>query len=70
LLVVSEELDELFEICDRICVMARGRLSPAKPARATNAEEIGLLMGGSFIGEPAPAQPEPSFVDTRSGVSR
>jgi ABC-type uncharacterized transport system ATPase subunit len=49
-LVVSEELDELFEICDRICVIARGRLSPPKPARETNAEEIGLLMGGSFIG--------------------
>jgi simple sugar transport system ATP-binding protein len=49
-LVVSEELDELFEICDRICVIARGRLSPAKNARETNAEEIGLLMGGSFIG--------------------
>jgi simple sugar transport system ATP-binding protein len=49
-LVVSEELDELFEICDRICVIARGRLSPAKSARETNAEEIGMLMGGSFIG--------------------
>jgi ABC-type uncharacterized transport system ATPase subunit len=50
-LVVSEELDELFEICDRICVMARGRLSPAKRARETNVEEIGLLMGGSFIAD-------------------
>jgi general nucleoside transport system ATP-binding protein len=49
-LVVSEELDELFEICDRICVMARGRLSPPRRARDTNAEEIGMLMGGSFIG--------------------
>ncbi len=49
-LVISEELDELFEICDRLCVIARGRLSPARPARETNAEEIGLLMGGSFIG--------------------
>ena len=49
-LVVSEELDELFEICDSICVIARGRLSPARHARETNAEEIGLLMGGSFIG--------------------
>ncbi|HZI83143.1 MAG TPA: ABC transporter ATP-binding protein [Casimicrobiaceae bacterium] len=65
-LVVSEELDELFEICDRICVMARGRLSPARPARETNAEEIGLLMGGSFIGEEhARTEPEPSLVDTR-----
>jgi simple sugar transport system ATP-binding protein len=69
-LVVSEELDELFEICDRICVMARGRISSAKPARETNAEEIGLLMGGSFIGEPLPTpQPDASVVDTGSGAS-
>ncbi len=48
-LVVSEELDELFEICDRLAVIARGRLSDAKPVRDTNAAEIGLLMSGSFI---------------------
>jgi ABC-type uncharacterized transport system ATPase subunit len=49
-LVVSEELDELMEICDRLCVIARGRLSPAKPLRETNAESVGLMMAGSFIG--------------------
>jgi simple sugar transport system ATP-binding protein len=27
---VSEELDELFEISDRLAVIAKGRLSPAK----------------------------------------
>ena len=48
-LVVSEELDELFEICDRLAVIAQGRLSDPKPVRETNAEEIGLLMSGSFI---------------------
>jgi simple sugar transport system ATP-binding protein len=48
-LVVSEELDELFEICDRLAVIAGGRLSPPKPTRATNAEEVGMLMSGSFI---------------------
>ena len=48
-LVVSEELDELFEICDRLAVIAQGRLSPAVPTRETNAAEIGLLMSGSFI---------------------
>ena len=48
ILVVSEELDELFEICDSLAVMAQGRLSPVKPVRETNAEEIGLLMSGSF----------------------
>jgi simple sugar transport system ATP-binding protein len=49
-LVVSEELDELMEICDRLCVIARGRLSPAKPVRETDAESVGLMMAGSFIG--------------------
>ncbi len=48
-LVVSEELDELFEICDRLAVIARGRLSDAKAVSDTNAAEIGLLMSGSFI---------------------
>ncbi|HTS22682.1 MAG TPA: ABC transporter ATP-binding protein [Casimicrobiaceae bacterium] len=69
-LVVSEELDELFEICDRICVMVRGRLSAATPVRNTDAEEIGLLMGGSFIGEHAARrETEPAFIDTRPGRS-
>ena len=49
ILVVSEELDELFEICDRLAVIAQGRLSEAKPVRQTNVEEIGMLMSGSFI---------------------
>ena len=30
LLVVSEELDELFEICDRLLVIAKGRVSPQR----------------------------------------
>jgi simple sugar transport system ATP-binding protein len=50
-LVVSEELDELFEISDRIAVIAQGRLSPARPVRETNAEEIGLMMAGAFIAD-------------------
>ena len=48
-LVVSEELDELLEICDRIAVMARGRLSTARPVRESDAETIGQMMSGSFI---------------------
>ena len=47
-LVVSEELDELFEICDRIAVIANGRLSPAKPVAETNVEEIGVWMSGMW----------------------
>jgi ABC-type uncharacterized transport system ATPase subunit len=59
-LVVSEELDELFEICDQLAVIAGGRLSPPKPTRMTNAEEIGLLMSGSFIVGAAPAAGAPA----------
>jgi simple sugar transport system ATP-binding protein len=55
ILVVSEELDELFEICDRLAVMAQGRLSAARPVRETNAEEIGMLMSGAFIAPAADA---------------
>ena len=46
-LVVSEELDELFEVCDRLAVIAQGSLSEAVPIGATNAEAIGLLMAGA-----------------------
>ena len=45
-LVVSEELDELFEICDRIAVIAKGRLSPCLRAKDTDVNEIGLSMTG------------------------
>jgi simple sugar transport system ATP-binding protein len=49
-LVISEELDELFEICDRIAVIANGRVSPAKPAAETSVEEIGVWMSGMWPG--------------------
>ena len=55
ILVVSEEIDELFEICDRIAVIARGRLSPSKPVRETSVEEIGLWMSGMWPGAGAGA---------------
>ena len=50
ILVISEELDELFEISDRIAVIANGRLSPTKPAAETNVEEIGVWMSGMWPG--------------------
>jgi simple sugar transport system ATP-binding protein len=48
ILVVSEELEELFEICDRIAVMFGGRLSPAVPVGQTSVAEIGAWMTGLF----------------------
>jgi general nucleoside transport system ATP-binding protein len=46
-LVISQDLDELFEISDHIAVMNHGRLSPPTPAGQTTLEQIGLLMGGA-----------------------
>jgi simple sugar transport system ATP-binding protein len=46
LLVISEELDELFTLCDRIAVLARGRLSPAHRSGELTSESVGVLMGG------------------------
>lgn len=46
ILVISEELEELFEISDQICVLASGKLSVPQATTSTNAEQIGLLMSG------------------------
>ncbi|MDO3561229.1 ABC transporter ATP-binding protein [Ralstonia pseudosolanacearum] len=48
ILIVSEELDELFALCDRLHVIANGRLSPSTPAHATDREQIGLWMSGMW----------------------
>ena len=45
-LVVSEELDELFEISDRLQVMAKGRLSPSLPIKQATMEKVGEWMSG------------------------
>ena len=47
-LVVSQDLDELFELCDRMAVIYHGRLSETAPVKSTSVEAIGLLMGGVF----------------------
>ncbi len=45
-LIVSEDLDELFRISDRLCVLFRGRLSPLKPTVDTSIEAVGQWMVG------------------------
>ena len=49
-LVISQDLDEIFEICDRIAVIAGGRLSEARATGAFTVEEVGLLMGHAAAG--------------------
>lgn len=50
-LVISQDLDELAEIADRIAVMFHGHLSDAMSAADSTREKLGLLMGGASAGE-------------------
>jgi simple sugar transport system ATP-binding protein len=47
--MISQDLDEVLEISDRVAVISKGRLSAPRDARGVTREEIGLLMTG--IGE-------------------
>jgi ABC-type uncharacterized transport system ATPase subunit len=59
IVVISQDLDELLELSDRLCVINEGWLSQARPVAGLKLEEIGLMMGGvhgeSHAGEPAHA---------------
>ena len=46
-LVISQDLDEIFEVADRIAVISRGQLSEAYPAGDISLQQIGLLMAGA-----------------------
>jgi general nucleoside transport system ATP-binding protein len=52
-LVVSEDLDELFEISDRLVVMAAGRMSPSLPAAQATREQVGRWMSGLWTDDAA-----------------
>lgn len=48
ILVVSEDIDELFLISDRLCALCDGQLSPSKATQNTSIEEVGRWMTGVF----------------------
>jgi simple sugar transport system ATP-binding protein len=54
-LVISEELDELFDICDRLHVIANGKLSPSVATADATREQIGLWMSGLWHDQAAEA---------------
>lgn len=47
-LLVSEDLDEIFELCDRIAVMFEGRFMGVLASNDPQLKDIGLLMAGSM----------------------
>ena len=46
--IISQDLDEIMALADRIAVIAGGRLSPAIPVADATIETIGRLMGGGI----------------------
>ena len=48
ILIISQDLDEIFEICDRIAVLYQGTLSPLINTESASIHQIGLLMGGEI----------------------
>ncbi|MEM1343804.1 MAG: ABC transporter ATP-binding protein [Pseudomonadota bacterium] len=46
ILVISQDLDELFALTDRLAVLNGGRLSAPEDTASVSVERIGLLMGG------------------------
>jgi ABC-type uncharacterized transport system ATPase subunit len=54
-LVVSEELEELFEVADRLHVIAKGRLSPSISTQVATRELVGEWMSGLWPAPPVAA---------------
>ncbi|MGV8939397.1 MAG: ABC transporter ATP-binding protein [Allorhizobium sp.] len=52
-LVISQDLDEIFEVATEIAVISEGKLSKSYPAATLTREKIGLLMGGMHEHAPA-----------------
>ncbi|MEI8631095.1 ATP-binding cassette domain-containing protein [Vibrio sp. PP-XX7] len=48
-LVISEDIDELFVICDRLAAIYEGRVSPIVKTDETSIEQIGQWIAGGFI---------------------
>jgi simple sugar transport system ATP-binding protein len=46
-LLLSDDLDEVLALGDRIAVLHAGRLTPARPAAEWTRESIGLAMAGA-----------------------
>jgi simple sugar transport system ATP-binding protein len=51
IVLISQDLDEILLLCDRIAVIAAGRLSDAMNVKDATIEKIGLLMGGTHTGK-------------------
>jgi ABC-type uncharacterized transport system ATPase subunit len=51
ILLISEDLDELLSLADRVAVLYRGQLSPAVPTQTTTLTALGLRMAGQEVAD-------------------
>lgn len=51
ILLISEELDELLDLCDRIAVIYEGKILDVLPREECTKQELGLLMAGVAHGK-------------------
>ena len=51
IILITEDLEELFELSDRIIVMYEGRIAGERNINDASVEEIGLLMAGGNVKE-------------------
>jgi simple sugar transport system ATP-binding protein len=52
IVLVSESLDELFAVADRIAIMHRGRIVGERPTIGATREDIGMMMAGAAVARP------------------
>jgi len=52
IVLISEDLDEIFALSDRIAVLYEGRITGIMPIEEANLEEIGLMMAGETVASP------------------
>ena len=50
ILLISEDLDDILQLADRVQAIVRGRLSPAIPVAAADPRRLGLMMAGVWDG--------------------
>jgi simple sugar transport system ATP-binding protein len=60
ILLISEDLDELLSVNDRIAVIYEGHIMAIVPAQEADVEEIGLMMAGTAVESSIAVSSQPS----------
>ena len=47
-ILISQDLEEIFELSDKVCVINNGVLSDILPVNEMSASDVGLLMGANI----------------------